>query len=131
MHGQGCSGSESPVGRACELHGASTAMVGVLKELLVLLVALTMVVGAKQRRWCFNEVWCGNAGLPVGFFFGYGEHGVTLIMVESVGVSTSPLPRCRRRGGLAMVVLSAMVSVPVHVRSYSDVQCHGWGPPFG
>ena len=47
MHGQGCSGSESLVGGACELHGASMAMVGVLKELLVLPVALAMVVGVK------------------------------------------------------------------------------------
>ena len=38
-------------------------MVGVLKELLVLIVAPTMVVGAKQRRWRSNEVRCGNAGL--------------------------------------------------------------------
>ena len=45
VHGQGYSGSESPVGGACELHGASMAMVGMLKELLVLLVALTMVMG--------------------------------------------------------------------------------------
>ena len=47
VHGQGCSGSESLVGGACELHGASMAMVGVLKELLVLLVAPATVVGAK------------------------------------------------------------------------------------
>ena len=38
-------------------------MVGVLKELLVLPVALAMVVVAKQRRWCSDEVRCGNAGL--------------------------------------------------------------------
>ena len=37
-------------------------MVGVLKELLVLLVAPTTVVGAKRRRWRSDEVWCGNAG---------------------------------------------------------------------
>ena len=47
VHGQGCSGSESPVGGACELDSASTAMVGVLKELLVLPVASATVVGAK------------------------------------------------------------------------------------
>jgi hypothetical protein len=39
------------------------AMVGVLRELLVLLVAPAMVVGAKQRRWHSDEVRCGNAGL--------------------------------------------------------------------
>ena len=39
------------------------AMVGMLKELLVLPVALAMVVVAKQRRWCSDEVRCGNAGL--------------------------------------------------------------------
>ena len=38
-------------------------MVGVLKELLVLPVASAMVVGAKQRRWCSDEVRCGNVGL--------------------------------------------------------------------
>ena len=38
-------------------------MVGVLKELLVLPVALATVVGAKQRRWRSDEVRCGNAGL--------------------------------------------------------------------
>jgi hypothetical protein len=63
MHGQDGSDSENLVGRACELHGASTAMVGVLKELLVLLVVLAMVMGAKQRQWCSDEVRCGNAGL--------------------------------------------------------------------
>ena len=63
MHGQGYAGNESLVGEACELHGASTAMVGVLKELLVLLVAPAMVVGAKRRRWRSDEVRCGNAGL--------------------------------------------------------------------
>ena len=63
VHGQGYSGSESLVGGACELHGASTTMVGVLKELLVLLVASAMVVGARQRRWCSDEMRCGNAGL--------------------------------------------------------------------
>ena len=39
------------------------ATVGMLKELLVLPVAPTMVVGAKQRRWRSDEVWCSNAGL--------------------------------------------------------------------
>jgi len=63
VHGQGCGGSESPVGEACELHGASTAMVGLLKELLVLPVALATVMGAKWRRWRSNEVRCGNVGL--------------------------------------------------------------------
>ena len=63
MLGQGYSGSKSPVGGACELHGASTAMVGVLKELLVLPVALATVVGAKRRRWRSDEVRCGNIGL--------------------------------------------------------------------
>ena len=63
MHGQGYSGSEGRVSGACELHGASTAMVGVLEELLVLLVAPATVVGAKQRRWHFDEVQCGNVGL--------------------------------------------------------------------
>ena len=63
MPGQGCSGSESLVGGVCELHGASTAMVGMLKELLVLLVAPATVVGAKQRRWRSIEVRCGNVGL--------------------------------------------------------------------
>jgi len=38
-------------------------MVGVRKELLVLQVAPATVVGAKQRRWRFDEVRCGNAGL--------------------------------------------------------------------
>ena len=38
-------------------------MVGVLKELLVLPVALAMVVGAKRRRWRSDEVRCSNAGL--------------------------------------------------------------------
>ena len=47
--GQGCSGSESPVGGVCELHGASMTMVGVLKELLVLPVAPAMVVGDKAE----------------------------------------------------------------------------------
>ena len=61
--GQGCSGSESPVGGVCELHGASTTMVGVLKELLVLPVAPTMVVGARWRRWRSDEMRCGNTGL--------------------------------------------------------------------
>ena len=45
VHGQGYSGSEILVGGACELHGASTAMVCVLKEHLVLLVAPATVVG--------------------------------------------------------------------------------------
>ena len=63
MHGQGCSGSESPVGGACELHCASTAKVGVLKELLVLPVAPATVVGAKRRRWRSDEVRCSNVGL--------------------------------------------------------------------
>jgi hypothetical protein len=45
VHGQGGSDSENLVGRACELHGASMAMVGVLKELLVLLVVSAMVMG--------------------------------------------------------------------------------------
>ena len=63
VHGQGCSGSESPVGGACELHGASTTMVGVLKELLVLPVAPAMVVGARWRRWRSDEMRCGNTGL--------------------------------------------------------------------
>jgi hypothetical protein len=63
VHGQGCGGSESLVGGACELPGASTTMVGVLTELLVLPVALAMVVGAKQRRWRSDEVRCGNVGL--------------------------------------------------------------------
>ena len=39
------------------------SMVGVLKELLMLLVALAMVVRAKQRRWRSDKVRCGNAGL--------------------------------------------------------------------
>ena len=41
------------------------AMVGVLKELLVLPVALAMVMvmGAKRRRWHSDKVRCGNAGL--------------------------------------------------------------------
>ena len=39
------------------------ATVGVLKELLVLPVALSMVVGAKQRRWGSDKVRCGNVGL--------------------------------------------------------------------
>ena len=39
------------------------AMVGVLKELLVLPVAPATVVGAKQRRWHSDKVRCGNAGL--------------------------------------------------------------------
>jgi len=39
------------------------AMVGVLKELLVLPVAPATVMGAKRRRWRSDEVWCGNAGL--------------------------------------------------------------------
>ena len=38
-------------------------MVGMLKELLVLLVAPATVVGAKQRWWRSDEVRCGNAGL--------------------------------------------------------------------
>ena len=63
MPDQGCSGSESLVGGACELHGASTTMVGVLKELMVLPVALATVVGAKRRRWRSDEVRCGNARL--------------------------------------------------------------------
>ena len=61
--GQGCSGSESLVGGVCELHGASTTMVGVLKELLVLPVAPATVVGARRRRWRSDEMRCGNAGL--------------------------------------------------------------------
>ena len=63
MPGPGCRGSESLVGGACELHVASMTMVGMLKELLVLLVAPATVVRAKWRRWRFDEVWCGNAGL--------------------------------------------------------------------
>ena len=55
--------NESPVGEACELHGASTAMVGVLKELLVLPVALATVVRATQRQWRSDKVRCGNVGL--------------------------------------------------------------------
>ena len=39
------------------------ATVSVLEELLVLLVAAVMVMGAKQRRWRSDEVRCGNAGL--------------------------------------------------------------------
>jgi len=66
VHGQGYSGSESPVGGACELLGASTAMVGMLKELLVLPVVPATVVRAKQRRWCSDEVRCGNTGLRWG-----------------------------------------------------------------
>ena len=62
--------NESLVGEACELHSASTAMVGVLKELLVLPVALAMVVRVKQRRWRSDEVRCGNRRAPVGFFLG-------------------------------------------------------------
>ena len=38
-------------------------MVGMLKELLVLLVALATVVRAKHRRWGSDKVRCGNAGL--------------------------------------------------------------------
>ena len=38
-------------------------MVGMLKGLLVLLVALATVVGAKRRRWRSDEVWCGNVRL--------------------------------------------------------------------
>ena len=30
-----------------------------------------------------------------------------------------------------MVVLSAMVNVLMYVHACSDVQRHGWGPPFG
>ena len=55
-------------------------MVVVLKELLVLPVAPAMVVGAKQRRWCFDEVQCGNIGLQWGFL-----RGVSLVMAEPVG----------------------------------------------
>jgi len=39
------------------------AMVGVLKELLVLPVALATVVRAIQRRWGSDKVRCGNTGL--------------------------------------------------------------------
>ena len=39
------------------------AMVSVLEELLVLPVAPVKVMGAKQRRWRSDEVWCGNVGL--------------------------------------------------------------------
>ena len=38
-------------------------MVAMLKELLVLPVALAMVVRAKRRRWRSDEVRCGNVGL--------------------------------------------------------------------
>ena len=38
-------------------------MVGMLKELLVLLVAPATVVGAKQRWWRSDEVRCDNTGL--------------------------------------------------------------------
>ena len=38
-------------------------MVDVLRELLVLLVALATVVGVKQRWWRSDEVRCGNIGL--------------------------------------------------------------------
>ena len=59
VHGHGCNGSESPVGGACELHGASTTMVGMLKELLVLPVAPAMVVG--QSRGGGAPTRCGAA----------------------------------------------------------------------
>ena len=51
--------NESLVGEACELHSASTAMVGVLKELLVLPVALAMVV--RQNRGSGAPIRCGAA----------------------------------------------------------------------
>ena len=102
---QGCSGSESPVGGVCELYGASTTMVGVLKELLVLTVAPATVVGAKRRRWRSDKVWCGNARLRWASFLAKVSAVVSLIMAEPVRVSMSPLPRRRRHGGLAMVVL--------------------------
>ena len=38
-------------------------MLGMLKELLVLSVALATVVRAKQRRWRSDKVRCDNAGL--------------------------------------------------------------------
>ena len=70
VHGQGCSGSESPVGGACELHGASTTMVGVLKELLVLPVAPSMVVGAKAEAVVLRQGAVRQRRAPVGFFLG-------------------------------------------------------------
>ena len=59
MHGQGCGGNKSLGGDACELHGASTAMVGMLKELLVLPVALATVV--RQNRGGGTPIRCGVA----------------------------------------------------------------------
>ena len=70
VHGQGCSGSESPVGGACELHGASTAMVGVLKELLVLLVAPATVVGGKAEAVALRRGAVRQRRAPMGFFLG-------------------------------------------------------------
>ena len=106
------------------------ATVSMLEELLVLPVALVMVMGAKQRRWRSNEVRCGNTGLR----WASSSAKVSAVCLSSwqnqSGVKL-PLPQRGRRGGLAMVVLSAMVSVSMQVRSYSDVQHHGWGPPFG
>ena len=63
VHGQGCSGSESPVGGASELHGASTTMASRSKGLRELSTPPTTVVGAKRRRWHSDEVRCGNTGL--------------------------------------------------------------------
>ena len=55
------------------------AMVGVLKELLVHLVATTMVVGAKRRRWCSDEVRCGNIGL----WWAYSSAKVSAVCLSS------------------------------------------------
>ena len=63
MHGQGYSGSESLVGGACELHGASTTMASRSTGLRELSMPPTMVVGAKRRRWRSDEVRCSNTGL--------------------------------------------------------------------
>ena len=51
------------IGGAHELPDTTMAMASRSKRLWELSTPPAMVVGAKQRRWRSDEVWCGNAGL--------------------------------------------------------------------
>ena len=51
------------IGGAHKLPDAATAMASRSKGLQELSTPPTMVVGAKRRRWCSDEVRCGNTGL--------------------------------------------------------------------